>query len=33
MLWAIYCVDKADTAALCDRHMRPHRTDAQISGR
>jgi uncharacterized protein YciI len=25
MLWAIYCVDKADTAALRDRHMRPHR--------
>jgi uncharacterized protein len=25
MLWAIYCVDKADTAALRERHMRPHR--------
>jgi uncharacterized protein YciI len=25
MLWAIHCVDKADTATLRDRHMRPHR--------
>lgn len=25
MLWAIYCIDKASTAALRDQHMRPHR--------
>ena len=25
MLWAIYCTDKTDTAALRDQHMRPHR--------
>ena len=24
MLWAIYCIDKADTAALRAQHMRPH---------
>ncbi|HEY2527120.1 MAG TPA: YciI family protein [Xanthobacteraceae bacterium] len=24
MLWAIYCVDKADTAPLRDQHMRSH---------
>ena len=25
MLWAIYCVDRSNTASLRDRHMRPHR--------
>jgi uncharacterized protein len=24
MLWAIYCIDKADTAPLRAQHMRPH---------
>jgi uncharacterized protein YciI len=24
MLWAIYCIDKADTASLRDQHMRSH---------
>ena len=24
MLWAVYCTDKADTAALRAQHMRPH---------
>jgi uncharacterized protein len=24
MLWAIYCIDKADTAQLRDQHMRSH---------
>jgi uncharacterized protein YciI len=25
MLWAIYCTGKANTAALREQHMRPHR--------
>ena len=25
MLWAIYCIDKAGSAALRDQYMRPHR--------
>jgi len=25
MLWAISCVDKADTAAIRDKHLVPHR--------
>jgi uncharacterized protein YciI len=31
MLWAISCVDHPDTAALRDRHMKPHR--AYLDGR
>jgi hypothetical protein len=25
MLWAIYCVDRPNTASLREQHMRPHR--------